>query len=121
MQKKIFKERGGIQIGDSNSLDKFSASWPSVKIEIDLSILKISYPFHKTIILKKTDIMHIENHKILLYNGIKIYHRRKDLSNHIFFWSFRIQSLLKFLCENGWPVKTEKKPKDDKDGMWLKA
>ncbi|MCD4653538.1 hypothetical protein K8T06_06345 [bacterium] len=121
MQKNVYKERGGIHIGDSDSFDKFNATWPSVKIEIDDSILRISYPFHKIIQLKKSDIMYIENYKVLFFNGIKILHNRKDLSNYIFFWSFRIQSLMKFLRDKNWPVKEEPKPENDDDSMWLKA
>jgi hypothetical protein len=117
----LHKERGGLRIGDFNDIASLNVSWPGASLQVFTGLILIKSMLGSDMQFSKEDVSSIELHKGIFSKGIRIIHNKANEKNFIVFWSFNIRKLMKILLENGWPVKEEEKPKDDKDGMWLKA
>lgn len=97
-----YRFRGGIWIGFL-----YTSTWPFGSLEISRNALilrdemfDIKYEF------SKQDDIRIEIKKgyIFFARGIRIYHKKKNYNNRLYFWYFRsrFENLVNVLKEFGW-------------------
>lgn len=99
----LFSMRGGLMIGKSYFLSG-NVSWPLAKLTLTRDSIKIKALFIAESEFKKYQIEKIEIYKPFIFSGIRIHHKRKEVSPFLVFWGKNNKKLVFELMKRGWPV-----------------
>lgn len=84
-------------------MDYINSSWPLAKITADAESIAIRVLW-KNYVLKKNEIIELKRYTGIFSVGLLIKHKRPDYPDHMVFWSFDLEILMKSVETLGYTI-----------------